>query len=893
MQPERWRQIEELYHAARALEGQERAAFVKKTCAHDVGLQQELESLLASGDEAESFFETPALDHAAKELAKAKKEAAGREDADAWVGRMVSHYRVQEKLGGGGMGVVYKAEDTQLGRLVALKFMPAELAQDLKFIERFRREARAASALDHPNICTVYEIGEHEGQPFIAMQYMEGETIKRRMKGQALKTEELLDLSIPIADALEVAHSKGIIHRDIKPANIFVARHGEAKLLDFGLAKRVPAVAKRRTTQGGGEAGTPGDETSDLGEDSLTSTGLTMGTVEYMSPEQVRGEALDGRTDIFSFGIVLYEMATGRRPFSGDSAGAVLGAVLTRTPPSPRELNPDLPPKLEEIINKTLEKDRALRYQTAAELRTDLQRLKRETAGKAGAGLAVLWWARRAADRPRRWVLAGVVAVLVVLLAVLAGLNVGGLRDRVLRRAGPSIPKIESLAVLPLQNLSGDPSQEYFADGMTEELIATLGKISALRVISRTSIMRYKKTDKSLPQIAKELNVDAVIEGSVLRSGDTVRITAQLIHAASDRHLWAESYQRGLRDILALQSDIAQQVAREVRIKLTPQEQTRLARSRPVDPVAYEAFLKGRFYQSASGVGFSQKSLEYFQQAIDKDPQYAEAYAWLAVPYLQMGYSGVIPPQEAFQKAKAAATKALELDDTLAEAHAILAQVKCTYDWDWSGAEREFKRAIELNASSRMAHGWYGICLSCMGRFDEAIAEAKTAWELEPLSRLGLVEVYTFARRYDESIRALKRELELFPASPPAHFRLNANYIHLGRFAEAISECEIFKKLEPGSISTWGCAQTYASAGRRAEAEREIRQYLKGRYVDPWLMALYYASFGEKDKAFDWLRRAYDERSANICLLKIDPTLDTLRSDPRFQDLLRRMNFPL
>ena len=631
-------------------------------------------------------------------VASAKAEVG----AEGFIGQMVSHYRILDKLGGGGMGVVYKAEDTRLGRPVALKFLPEALAQDRKAVERFQREARAASALNHPNICTVHDIGDYQGQPFIAMEYLEGLTLKHCIAAhhplapasarrgvsdsppgsggeqgvvRPLKVDEILELGIQIAAALEAAHAESIIHRDVKPANIFLTRRGQVKLLDFGLAKLLlegQVASEDRTIPAGAES-LPLQGAITAAERELSRTSQAVGTAAYMSPEQARGEELDARTDLFSFGAVLYEMATGRQAFSGTTAAVIHDAILNRSPSSPLRLNPDLPAELERIINKALEKDRSLRYQSAAELRADLQRLKRDT-DSGRAATQVKPTQQTIGNKRAKQIVAAVAASILVLAivgALLVALNLAGLRDRVLRAVGavrePPI-RIQSIAVLPLENLSGDKEQEYFVDGMheTDESITNLGKISALRVISRTSVMRYKGTKKPLPEIARELNVDALVEGTVLRSGERVRITANLLYAPTDRHLWAESYEREVGDVLGLQGEVARAIVLQIRATVAPKEQARLFSTRPVNPEAYDDYLRGRYFYDRWPDGL-EKAVKYFQRSIEKDAMFAPAHAGLAEALNSMAF--FISPREVFPKAKAALARALELDPSLAEAY--------------------------------------------------------------------------------------------------------------------------------------------------------------------------------------------------------------------------------
>jgi serine/threonine protein kinase/Tfp pilus assembly protein PilF len=843
MTPKRWKQIDELAQGALEREGDHRASFLDEACAGDEGLRREVESQIAYQQQASRFLEEPAFKQAAEHLgAQASLPAFliadPQTESESMEGRTISHYSILRKLGAGGMGEVYLARDTTLSRKVAIKFLSQNSVGGEQGRKRLVREAKAAGGLDHPHICAVHEVGEEAGQHFIVMQYVEGETLASRIQRKPIEPREALDIAVQIADALAEAHSHRIIHRDIKPQNVMLTASGQVKVLDFGLARVV-------------REGSLIDSISET-ESVLTMPGSVIGTVPYMSPEQVRGEVLDGRSDIFSFVAVLYEMLSGRQPFQAESVGATLSSILTKDPAPLARYAADVPDELQRIVRKALSKDKEGRYQGIKDLLVDLKDLKLELEFK------------KQSERQAQ------------------------------TKVGHPSEVVESLAVLPLANTSNDPNIEYLCDGITETIINSLSQLPKLKVMARSTVFRYKAQVADPQEIGRALGVPSVLTGRMLQLGDTLIIGVELVRVADGTQVWGEQYRRKLSDIFELQEEIAREVSEELRLKLSGVEKERLIKRYTKNTQAYDRYLKGLYYwnkRTPDGLGIA---IEYFREAITIDPNYALAYAGLAHCYILLTSITGIPSSDTYPKAKAAAIRALEIDNALAEACVPLAYIKFFHDWDWAGAETEYKNAIEFNCNYATARHYYSICLVYMGRFDEAFEQYKTALQLDPLSlpiSSALAWALYSARRYDEAIEQCKKTLEMDQNFARTHLYLGEIFVQKGLFDEAITEFNTAERLSGELWARVELAHAYAASHKKAEAEEIIDQL--GRQpvqnVSPYQMAIIYAGLGEKDKAFELMEKAFEQRNHGLVELKVEPMLDSLRLDPRFADLLRRV----
>jgi serine/threonine protein kinase/Tfp pilus assembly protein PilF len=772
------------------------------------------------------------------------------------IGQIISHYKIIEKLGEGGMGVVYKAHDNKLDRYVALKFLPTNLTASSEDVQRFELEAKAISALNHPNIATIHDVDEFNGQKYLVLEYISGGTLKSKLK--QLKSEdkefsisEVVNYGIQLAEGLAHAHRHQIIHRDVKTDNMMLTEDSKVKLTDFGLAK----------LRGGTQ---------------LTKTGSTLGTAAYMSPEQIRGEDVDHRTDIFSFGVVLYELVTSHLPFKGEFEAALSYSILNESPTPIKSLRQNVPQAFEQIINHCLEKDKTKRFQSLEEISVELRKVQQELSARV---TVVSKYSK----------LTLIVASIIVVLAFV-GIYL------FYPASVPTSANSKTIAVLPFSNISGDQEDEYFTEGVMEDILTQLSKIADLNVISRTTMIQYKNTKKSLKEIGKELNAGVILEGSVRHSGNRTRITSQLIDAETDKHIWAETYDRDMKDVFAVQSDVAKEIAYALKAKFSMAEKIRIEKEQTENTEAYQLYLKGRFFWNKRRAEDLQTAIGYFNQAIEKDPGYALAYAGLASTYVLLPERSGLPSKEAYLKAKAWANKALELDGTLAEAYAVLGLIKATYDWDWSGAEREYKKAIELNPSYATTHHWYNLLLRDLDRIEEALAEIKRAEELDPLSLIISVNVgltYRQMRQYDKAIEQLKKVQVLDPNYSGGYFYLGMIYAAQGQFDQAIVEIQkdsVLTEKYPLDISCLG--HVYGRAGKRKEALRMIDKLVeisKHGVSTSDAMAFVYFGLDEKDKAFQWLEKAYDERSAGLRYFISEPLLDEIQSDSRFITLLRKM----
>lgn len=890
----RKQQVDVLFHQALSHPPEARAAFLAEACAGDEALRREVAALLAYDHPTDSFLEAPALALAARKLTdeSAADQSSGSSDASTVrlpaAPSQLGPYKLERPIGKGGMGEVHLALDTRLQRKVAIKFLPAEFTNSKERVRRFAQEARTVSALNHPNILVIYDIGEVTAETtsthYIVTEYVEGKTLRQKMTGAPqMELAEIIEVAIQVAAALAAAHEAGITHRDIKPENVMVRRDGLVKVLDFGLAK----LAEPSISPINSEAATFIQNSTD--------TGVVLGTPRYMSPEQAHGEKVDGRTDIFSLGVMLYEMVAGRAPFVGATPSEILAAILRDEPPPLAE---NKPRELRRILSKALQKNRATRYQTATELLADLKQCRAQLSTEKNSiptiDTSVVTSPMRTAGnhQRRRFVLVTLVSLILIVAATVYFSFFRGRETA-----------IDSLAVLPFVNVGASPDTEYLSDGVTDSLINRLSQLPRLKVMSRNSVFRYKGKDTDAQVAGNALGVRAVLVGKVTQHGDDLSINVELVDVRDGSHLWGEQYTYKVSNLLPVQTDLARDVSQQLRLKLSRVEQQQLAKRGTNNPEAYELYLKGRYYKNSLDRKKQEKAIEYLQEAIAKDARFALPYAELVGVYVN-GMTGVgatypISSKEALQKAKEAAAKAVELDDTLAEVHLSLAHIARVFEWDWKTAEREYQRAIELTPNFTEAHHFYAHYLVLQGRFEEALAESLRALAFDPFDvgmNFHLGWFYYRTRQDEKAVEQLKKTLEMDPNYSGAHGVLGLIYGEQGRYPEAFAELQKNQELKGFDLrGYWG--RIYALAGRRDQAQKLLAQLLAetqlpNKHVSPYHIAIIYASLGEKEQAFAWLDKAIDERDGQLSDpgLKVDRVFDSLRSDPRFADLLRRIN---
>ncbi len=865
MTPERYQQIGEIYHSALERGPKQRVAFLAEACAGDEELLREVESLIASNEKAGEFIQTPALEVAADLLAT--------DQLDLLPGKSLGPYTILELLGSGGMGEVYLAQDSRLGRRVALKLLPDHFVRNEDRLRRFRQEARAASALNHPNIITIHEIGETETTHYIVTEFIDGETLRALLTRNRIEPMRALDIATQTASALAAAHEAGIVHRDIKPENIMLRHDGYVKVLDFGIAKLLP------------EGPAPS-----MGASFETSPGLIVGTAHYMSPEQAQGLKVDERTDIWSLGVVLYEMLIGQLPFKGKTPSHTLVSILEQQVP-PLVHGPE---GLEQILMKALNKNPEQRYQTVKDMLVDLRMLQRDldsgfkantTQEIAGAHTSNLQGFIKIA-KPH-WLTA--VVALAVLLVTIAGIAYFTRSNK---------KSINSLAILPFANATSDPNTEHLSEGITESLINNLSQIPRLRVMARSTVFSFNGQNLDSQKVGSSLGVDAVVTGRVTQLADTLVIQVDLVDVSSGAQIWGERFNRKLTDVVTMQEEISREISEKLHLQMTDQERSRVSKRHTINAEAYQSYLKGRYHWNKRTQEGLRKSIEYFTEALEKDPTYAQVYAGMADSYNTLARFNFVRAQEAYPKARSAATKALEIDETVAEAHSSLAVVKMDYEWDLTGAEREFKRAIELNPSYSGAHQWYGLLLMSRGQTEEALAETKRAQQLDPLSLIvdmGLGGLYIYARRFDEAIAYLEKVRELHPEAFQPDSNLAYVYEIKGMKDEAVASYLKSRTLAGDTAERVAALKAaYAVSGWKGYLQRrvdEMKEHARlKRYISPFSVALLYAQMGEKHQALAWLEKTYEERNYRLLFIKVDARLDSLRSEPRFLDLVRRID---